>query len=587
MKRFLVLLLVAALVFSFAACGDTQNAGPDKPATPANNDPSTPSTPSTNDTDAPAQGGGLPVLSPDKPVTISMWMTTGSSAPAADNKLTKLLKEKLGVTLTYEIVAPDNADQKTGVMLAGGEYPDLVGATDLNARFILGGALIPLDDYLTADKANLLFEHVRPYWNRMAFDAGDGVKKIYILPNYNRFYGEITGGTHYGASGFWIQKAVLEDAGYPSLDNWNLDKYFGLIENYVKKYPTIDGQPTIGFEVLAVSGREWGMTNPPEYLAGHPNDGGVIVNNNVAEIFANKDIAKRYYQYLNTMNAKGLVDRESFTQTLDQYLAKLATGRVLGMYDQRWGFGNAQDALIAAGKDNRTFVSTMPVYEGATPYYADRDVMNINQGFGVSVSCKQPDVAVSFLNTMLSEEWQKILHWGIQGEDYLVDDNGRFYRTPEMRETQKDLVWRASNKLEALLDVLPKHQGTYADGNAYNADNQPEEFFVTLSDYDKNFLNAYNKKTWRDFLNQPPENPVYYPCWNITLPDGSEAQMANKQLTDLSLKYLPRAILANPSEFEGIWNEYITEIEKVDYKEIERVINEGIQERIANWGGGK
>ncbi len=584
MKRFLVLLLVAALVFSFAACGETGKVTPDQPDKPAEVTPDQPET--GNDT--PAEGGsGLPVLSPDNPVTISMWMTSGKSAPAADNKLTKLLKEKLGVTLTYEIVTPDNADQKTGVMLAGGEYPDLVGATDLNARFILGGALIPLDEYLTADKANVLFEHVRPYWNRLAFDAGDGEKKIYILPNYNRYYGEITGGTHYGASGFWIQKAVLEDAGYPSLDNFTLDKYFGLIENYMKKYPTIDGQPTIGYEVLAVTGREWGMTNPPEYLAGHPNDGGVVVKDNVAEIFANKDIAKQFYQYLNAMNAKGLVDRESFTQTLDQYLAKLATGRVLGMYDQRWGFGNAQDALVAAGKDNRTFVSTMPVYEGATPYYADRDVMNINQGFGVSVSCQQVDVAVSFLNTMLTEEWQKILSWGIEGEDYLVDANGRFYRTPEMREIQKDLVWRASNKLEALLDVLPKHQGTYSDGNAFGADDQPEEFYDTLREYDKSFLAAYNKKTWRDFLNQPPENPVYYPCWNITLPDGSDAQMANKQLTDLSLKYLPRAILAKPSEFEGIWAEYIAEIEKVDYKEVERVINEGIQERIANWGGGK
>ncbi len=584
MKRFLVLLLVAAFVLSFAACGETGKVEPNQPNQPAENTPDQPA----SGNDAPvASGSGLPVLSPDNPVTISLWMTSGQSAPAADNKLTKLLKDKLGVTLSYEIVAPDNADQKTGVMLAGGEYPDLVGATDLNARFILGGALIPLDEYLTPDKANLLFEHVRPYWNRLAFDAGDGEKKIYILPNYNRFYNEITGGTHYGASGFWIQKHVLEDAGYPSLDNFNLDKYFGLIENYAKKYPTIDGQPTIGFEVLAVTGREWGMTNPPEYLAGHPNDGGVIVNNNVAEVFANKDIAKQYYQYLNAMNAKGLVDRESFTQTLDQYLAKLATGRVLGMYDQRWGFGNAQDALVAAGKDNRTFVSTMPVYDGATPYYADRDVMNINQGFGVSVSSEQPEVAVAFLNTMMSQEWQKILHWGIKDEDYLVDDNGRYYRSPEMRETQKDLVWRASNRLEALLDILPKYQGTYDDGNAYNADNQPEEFFATLSDYDKGFLSAYSKKTWRDFLNQPPENPVYYPCWNITLPDGSDAQMANKQLTDLSLKYLPRAILAKPSEFEGIWAEYVGEIQKVDINEIERVINEGIQERIANWGGGK
>jgi len=583
MKKFVSLLLVMLLVLTMAAC---QPASKD---TTQGNETTTPTKGATDEN----KGGneqktGLPVLSPDNPVTISVWTTTNSSAPADDNKLTKLLKERLGVTINYEIIPTDNADQKIGVLLAGGEYADLMGTTDLNIRLITGGALIPLDHYLTEDKANLLFEHVRPYWNRLATDAGDGEKHIYVLPNYNRFYGEIVGGTHYGASGFWIQKHVLEDAGYPNVDNMTLERYFELIENYARKYPTIDGMPTIGFEILCAPGREWVLTNPPQYIAGHPNNGGVIVDeNNVASIFADKDIAKRYYKYLNQMNAKGLVDKESFTQTNDQYLSKLATGRVLGMYDQRWAFGQAYDALVAEGKYERTWVSTMPVYEGCTPYYADREVMNINQGYGISVSCKNPDVVVSFLNTMMSEEWQKIFNWGIEGEDYLVDENGRYYRTPEMREQQKDLVWRSKNRLEALYDNMPKYQGTYSDGNADGPGNQPEEFFESLSDYDKNFLTSYGKKTWRDFLNQPPDNPVYYPCWNIHLPDGSEAQMASQQLTDISIQYLPKIIMADPSEFENLWAQYVNEIKKVNIKAYEDAINAGIQERIMNWGGGR
>ena len=578
MKKLISLLLVMLITITVAACQPAVK----QPAAPAQ----------SGSTDAETGGSqqktGLPVLSPDNPVTISVWTTSNHTAPAADNKLTKLLKERLGVTINYEIIPTDNADQKIGVMLAGGEYADLMGTTDLNIRFITGGALIPLDDYLTEDKADLLFEHVRPYWNRLATDAGDGVKRIYIIPNYNRFYGEITGGTHYGASGFWIQKHVLEDAGYPNLDNITLEEYFQIIENYVKKYPTIDGMPTIGFELLCSPGREWVLTNPPQYLAGAPNNGGVIVDeNNVATIFADKDIAKRYYKFLNQMNAKGLIDQESFTQTNDQYLAKLATGRVLGMYDQRWAFGQAHDALVSEGKDERTWVSTMPVYEGKKPYYADREVMNINQGFGVSVSCKQPEVAISFLNTMMSEEWQKIFNWGIEGEDYFVDANGRYYRTPEQREEQKDLVWRSKNRLEALYDNMPKRQGTYSDGNADGPGNQPEEFYDTLREYDKNFLKAYGKKTWRDFLNQPPENPVYYPCWNIHLVDGSEAQMANRQLTDLSIQYLPKIIMADPGEFETLWAQYVSEIKKINVKAYEDAINEGIQERIKNWGGGR
>ena len=229
MKKIVSLLLVMLLVLTATACQPAPKQGTQGTGIQT-----------VSETGESKQTTGLPVLSPDDPTTFSVWITTNFSAPAADNKLTKLLKEKLGVTINYEIITPDTADQKIGVMLAGGEYPDLIGTTDLNYRFIMGGALIPLDDYLTEDKANYLFEHVRPYWNRLATDAGDGVKRIYILPNYNRYYGEITGGTHYGASGFWIQKHVLQELGYPSLDNMTLERYFQMIEEYMKKYPQIN-----------------------------------------------------------------------------------------------------------------------------------------------------------------------------------------------------------------------------------------------------------------------------------------------------------------------------------------------------------
>lgn len=44
------------------------------------------------------------------------------------------------------------------------------------------------------------------------------------------------------------------------------------------------------------------------------------------------------------------VDPESFTQTYDEYIAKLSTGRVLGMIDQWWNpCYNVNDALKTTG----------------------------------------------------------------------------------------------------------------------------------------------------------------------------------------------------------------------------------------------
>ena len=590
-KKILAIVMVLVVMLSMVGCkkdaatmNDQTNAsnseatGTNEPNEPS--EPSEPSEPTTTDqfSDLKDPSG---VLTPDKDTTLSVWLMTAEQAPAPDNKITKLLKDILGVTLEYEVVAPDNADQKIGVMLAGGDYPDLVGTTDLKYRLLEGGALIKLDDLLATGNYPNIKTHVDPYIKRMSYSGSEVDPGLYIIPNYNRFYGEITGGTHYGTA-FWIQKAVLEDAGYPDLTNITLEEYFKLIEDYKAKYPEIDGQKTVGFEVLASTGREWGMTNPPNFLAGNPNNGGVTVDdNNIATIYADKQIAYDFYKTLNAMYAKGLVDPESFTMNFDQYIAKIATGVVLGMHDQYWNFMTATQSLQGAGMDERTYVPVMPVYPGVEPYYADRDVMNINQGFGVSVSCDQPEVALKFVDLMLSEPWQKLLSWGIEGEDYEVDSNGIFYRTEQQRINSKDLTWRSSNRLVALLDMLPKHNGQFSDGNAYSPDDQPTEFYETLSDYDKAFMKAYNKTTWRDFVNSPPDNPVYYPAWNIALKD--EAQMANQQLTDAAVQYLPKTIIGSVDEFESNWTDYVNAIKKIDVKAYEDAINQGIQERIANW----
>lgn len=575
-KKVLAITMVLVVMLTAVACKKepSTKTGPAKATTAATNKPDASAT-----KDPLADPSG--VLTPDKDTTLSVWLTTAEQAPAPDNKITKLLKEKLGVTIKYEIVTPDNVDQKIGVMLAGGVYPDLVGTTDLKMRLLEGGALIKLDDLLATGKYPNIKTHVEPYIKKMSYSGKAVDPGLYIIPNYNRYYGKVTGGTHWGTA-FWIQKAVLKDAGYPDLTNMTLEKYFKLIEDYKAKYPEINGKKTVGFEVLDSTGREWGLTNPPNFLSGNPNNGGVIVDsNNVASIYADKPIAHDYYKVLNAEYAKGIVDPESFTENFDQYTAKIATGVVLGMHDQYWNFQTATQSLQGAKMDERTYVPVMPVYDGAKPYYADRDVMNTNQGFGVSVSCKQPEVALKFVDLMLSEPWQKILSWGIEGEDYKVDDKGMFYRTDQQRINYKDLTWRSSNRLTALLDLLPKHNGQFTDGNAYSPDDQPTEFYATLSDYDKDFMKAYGKTTWRDFVNSPPENPVYYPCWNITL--SSDANEVNQQLTDAAVQYLPKAITGSVGAYESNWTKYVNSIKKINVKVYEDAINQGIQQRIKDW----
>jgi len=595
MKKLFLITMLIVLAFALVACASDDDYEQAADPTPEAQDDVPPAQDDPQE-DPPAADGA--VLSPDNPVEISMLIVTNQVAPAPGNRISNLLQERLGVTINYEIVTPEMQAERLSVLIAGGGagLPDILATSETEARLTSAGAKLRLDPFLDTGRWPNIYEHVAPYRRRLSWTGGGVDDGLYTVPNYNRFYGNppILGGTHWG-SGFFIQKRVLEWHGFPDLSNMTLERYFQLIEEFIEENPyTPEGLPHIGFTFPAFPGRVWGMTNPPMFLAGHPNNGGVIIENGIASIYADSDYARRYFQFLNEMFNRNslfagdvvLIDPEATTQSQDMYFANIASGRVLGMHDQRWGFGSPHDSLVAAGQFDRTFVATMPTFDGNAPWYADRDVMNIHQGFAISstVSDERAELLLYFIDTILSEEWQILLSWGEEGIDYHVGPDGIFYRTPEQRLEQDDTIWRQHNRLMAFQDMMPKRQGTLSCGNAFSPGDQPLEFMASLSDYDRWFLEQYNKRTWRDFVNDPPPNPVYYPAWQISVGSGTPAQMASADLEAAALMFLPRMIMATVDEFDGIWAEYLAHIALIDVEAFETAMTEGVQERIALWG---
>ncbi|MDR6550905.1 sugar ABC transporter substrate-binding protein [Paenibacillus qinlingensis] len=551
-KRPVLVTLVPVLALGLTLTGCT-DAAKDKAS-------SAPSPSGSQTTPAATQSNAI------KPVTLSMFIDSPYQQPTPDNKIYKMIKDKTGVSLKMEFLVGD-LQQKLGVMIAGGDYADIMTGND---KLIAAGAFVPLEDLIEKYGPNLK-KHYASVWNQMK-DPASG--HLYVLPNYNVFSGQFNE-TAYEGPGFYLQKDVLKEMGYPTPKT--LDEYFDIIAKYKAKHPDM-----IGFETLNFDWRNFPLLNPPEHLAGHPNDGGVIVDNGKAQIFADKDIAKTYYKKLNEINAQGLMDKEALVQNYDQYLAKIASGRVIGMFDQHWNFGDGERSLISQNKIGSTYVGFPLLYPGAKEYYRDRPVLNINRGYGISTKAKDPVQIIKFLDSLMTEDWQKTLQWGIQGEDYIVKD-GKFARTPEQRAKADDNTWKLANKAEAFFANSPKMQGTYSDGNATDPGTQPQEFFDSLKPLDQEVLKAYNHKTWAEFFKTPIENPVYYPAWSIDLVDGSPAKVANTKMTDLAVKYLPKAILAKPDDFDGIWKDYVDQISKSNYKAYEDRINDQITWRIKNW----
>src|SRR5512138_650564 len=113
------------------------------------------------------------------PINISVFTVNNFAIPPEDNRAFNLIKEKLGVTFTWDI-AVGEADQKIGVMIAGQDYPDLLHIN--SPKFINAGACIPLEDLIEKYAPNLKrhYQSDPTVWKKMFEKDGH----IYCLPDW-------------------------------------------------------------------------------------------------------------------------------------------------------------------------------------------------------------------------------------------------------------------------------------------------------------------------------------------------------------------------------------------------------------------
>lgn len=497
--------------------------------------------------------GLTPMPDAHNPITFKIFIRDPSAAPSKSNPVLRKITELTGVTIEYEFLVGDLA-QKQGVMIASEDYPDAIFA-EAN-KFIDAGAFIPLEDKLP-NYPNL-YAHYSPFADDMTYiDGHQYILEIYSVTLNAAPLFEPTG------PGFFIQKAVLEDAGYPIPRT--LDEYFQLIENYKAKYPEIDGIKTIGFEILCDGWRDFCLRNPPQHLMGAGNDGDAYVDPITfkASLYQISDTAKDYYRKLNEVYHKGLIEAETFTQNYDQYISRLSSGAVLGFFDQGWNFIPAHNVLEAEKKYNRTYIAVPIANPGVKDSYLDAPNGSIpgNNGIGITKKCKDPDRLLAFYDWLLQEDVQNYLQWGIEGRDYIQLSGGGKVFTETRRKIQNDDATKRDLTGYILWNYSPKRQGLYENGEPCGPDDSADEYLMSMSDYDRSFLKKYGIKYPTQLLSDPVERPAYYPLWAMSLGDGSAASVAANKVVETCRKYYPRLILSAPDEFDRLWQEFVTEIQ--------------------------
>ncbi len=506
-----------------------------------------------------------------EPITLTVFRGDPGDQPTADNKIYKKIEEEFGVTFNFEFLAGD-LDEKLGMMIAGEDYPDLFDGGNSADLIISNGALINLLDYVSPEKTPRLWAHIEPQLPRLIEKDEDGNDVLYIIPNYGLADGEQIA-LSVGGPAFFIQKQVLAWDNYPTIKTIN--EYFDLLCRFLEANPTnADGTPYTGFAILCEDWRHFCLINPVQHLMGRPNDGEVLIDVSTedfhTETFIDKPYAKAYYKLLNEMFHKGLINKDTFVMNYDQYIAALSSGTILGMFDQAWDFGSATSALNDAKMYENTYVALGPVYPDDTEgipegwkieeHYLNGSLPNVRRGFGISVKCECPERIVNMWEEMMSNEWQLLFNWGVEGEDYYVE-NGRLLMTEEQYAQTNDANWKLANKAEAFTQSSPKKQGWIMDGefagNCWEPGNQNEIVFGLMNEYDKDFLSHYGFSKWADFVNPPIELAPYGEAWQI---DYTPVDVEHQDFCDIQDKDLPELIMCDPAEFDAKWDAFVEEI---------------------------
>ena len=473
-----------------------------------------------------------------------------------DNEIQQIIADKTGVKVKETWLTGQTAEEAVGMMITGGELPDFICGGSGQSQLYDADVLVALDDYLD-DYPNIKNFFTQQQWDQLRQDDGH----IYWIPQFSNIKGEEKVFTH-NDEAFWIQARVLKWADYPEIRT--MDQYFDLIERYNEANPTMeDGTENIPYTILCDDWRYFCLENAPQFLDGYPNDGSCIVDPETLTVidYNTTDTAVKYFQKLNEEYQKGIVDPESFTQTYDEYIAKLSTGRVLGMIDQWWDFAyTAGDAIKQAGLDAQgcDYIPLPITIDESVKnqWHCSGGVLNVSDGLAITTSCEDVEAALQFVDDLLSQDIHNLRFWGVEGVDYNVDDNGEFYRTEEQRTRAVDTAYKASHT--CTYSYFQQYCGTSDDGiNANKPDGQANEFFDGLNDDVKEAFSAYGAETYVDMIGTNEAPGAWYPMWSYSnsFTTDTEGGMAWNKIGEIKHEYLPQVVMAK--DFDAAWAEYM------------------------------
>lgn len=515
-------------------------------------------------------------VSEDGVVELTFYNADGQDDPWTD-PVAEVLTEKTGVRLKTEYpVAAD--DQTVALMIAAQDYPDMIYAKGDANSLIDAGAMIDMTD---------LIEEYGPNIKKMYGDEFEKLRYSEEDPSIYQLSSYAVGGTFLENSGTaQIQWAALKENNYEIPDT--LEEFEKMIKDYMAAHPTTeDGMPTIGISLTAADWH-WMITlgNPSGYIAeGAPDNGQWLIDEDYNAMYKfRSDKVREYYRWLNRMYHEGVLDPEFATQTYEDYIAKIASGRVVALTDTDWDYSDGEKILIADGKLDKTYAGLpLAMDENTKAPSLMYQGLPTGQGVGITTSCKDPVAAIKFLDYLCSDEGQVLVNWGIEGVNYFIDEEGHRYRT------QEEIDEANTNQDYSRITGVGFHSypfPTYgigevdSTGSTYTTDSK-ETVIAEYNEEQKAACEAWGVELLVDVFPQTSEFevPEYSPVWACMKPVEFD-EIGNK-LDEIAWSGLITCVISEELEFDAAYDNMLATLEGSGMSEAEAMLTEIVKDMVA------
>ena len=513
------------------------------------------------------------------PITFEYFNADGKNGNW-DNPVAKAITEATGVTLdvSYPVASQGDAKEDVALMIANDEYPDMIYAKGSATDLYQAGALIDMTD---------LIEKYGPNIKKMYGAEMEKLKWSQDDPGiYQLSYAGVNQKTLTTGGSCQIQWAALKenDYKYPK----TLDEYEKMIKSYLAAHPkTEDGLDMIGI-TMSASDWHWMITlgNPAGLIADASPDNGQWIIDDESNVHYKHvtDEEKEYFKWLCRMYNEGILDPNFATQTDDDYIAKVASGRVVAITAAEWHYSQCEATLVADGKVDQTYVG-LPVtlredqvekallYQGTT----------VGWGIGITKSCEDPVRAIKFLDYLCSDEGQILYHWGIEGEKYFLDDNGQPYRTDEeVAKAQSDPDYAKNTGIDNYTGFPIYGTGSYSEDGFPYTPTTKESVIANYNTAEKEGCEAMGFEMLTDMFAQPEEFDLlpYSALWAYQQPQ----ELAEKQtiLDEIAWPGLVKCVTGTEDEFDGNWESMVQELTDNGLADAEEAMTEFLATKLVD-----